>query len=671
MELLRFLGVLRRWWPMLLLGAVAGVVLSILFVDQQPARYQSSTRLLIDQVQAPGPVTLADVQTSQQLTKTYSELLHSRPILTQTIAQFTLPFTPEDLNARLVVSPVRDTQILQVAVSDTDAERATTTVNGLAQVFIKYIQDIRSGKIQASLQQVDRDIESVQAQITDTSSRLNGLRANIDATSSTALELQRLQQLLSQYDQDLRDIRQQSVSISSRINDLRATPQPNAATTNEIDRLQKELAQYDADAQNIRARFTETSTRLDQLRAVPVTGNIAQDDAQRLQEQLAQYQDKYRRLIDARQTITNAKIQNGASVIVTDPAQVPLAPIPSHAQLKLPLAGSIGLLLAFGVVLSIEFFDDRMRDPGEMQQRFGITPLAVLGFRRRGRLPIFRNATRNATIGYTDALRTLRTNLGFVMSDRPVVICITSALEREGKSSVAMNLALLEAETGKRVILIDANLRHPTIHRQLGLANEDGLSTLLSASGDDHEPDLQEGPHGVKVLTSGPVLADPADLLASHRIADLVAMLRTKADIIILDTAAILPVPDTLVLQQLVDGTLLIVDMEHTGRKSIEELIVALELAHAKIIGAVLNKADHRALRRGYQHSPRNDRRHLFAPHPSKPAVTHGENDEDLAHPSENSHPGSDGDREHTPEVSVLGSSVDGDEGQDRDRDHD
>ncbi len=653
MDLLRFLRILRQWWPMLVLGIVAGVVVSLLFVGQQPATYQASTRLLIDQVQAPGPVTLADVQTSQQLTKTYSELVRSKPILTQTIAQYQLPFTPDGLYAKVSVSPVRDTQMLQVNVNDTSAERATAAVNGLAQVFIRYVQDLRSTKTQTAVQQVDRDIDAVQAQITDASARLNRLRANIDATSTTAVEIQQLQQLMSQYDQSLREIRQQSIDLSSRISDLSAASEARATPAGEIDRLKKQLAQYDTDAQDIRARYTQTSNRLDQLRAVPVTGTVAQDDAQRLQEQLTQYQDKYRRLIDARQTIVNAQTQNAASVIVTNPAEVPTAPIPSHAELKLPLAGSIGLLLALTLALVVEYFDDRMHNPAEIQQYFGIVPLATLGFRRRWRLPLLRYATRNTTASHADALRILRTNLGFVLPNRPVVVCVTSALEREGKSMVAMNLALLEAETEKRVILVDANLRHPTLHRQLGLTNTEGLTTFLMTSGQDSEPNLQEGPHGVKVLTSGPVPADPADLFASARMADLIAVLRTKADIILIDTAAVLPVPDTLVLQSQADGTLLIVDMAHTGRKSVAALLSALELSHAKVVGAVMNKADLRVLPRGYHPSHDDARRPQTSSLPPQIDAAHEEGDEALA---------------HTHEASLLGGKADIDEGKDRGR---
>jgi polysaccharide biosynthesis transport protein len=651
MEFVQFLGVLRRWWKVLLLGIIVGVAMSLLFVHEEQPMYQSSTRLFIDQVQVPGPVTLNDVQTSQQLTKTYSELLRSRPILTQTIARLNLPFTPENLDARLIVTPVRDTQILQVSVKDTDAERAATTVNGLSQVFITYVQDLRAGKLQAALQQIDRDIDAVQAQMTDTSSRLNQLRTNIGATSATALELQRLQQVLSQYDQDLRDIRQHSADISSRINDLRTAPGPTTASSAEIQRLQDQLAQYDKDAENIRARYTDTSNRLDQLRNTTVTGPVAQGDAQRLQEQLTQYEDKYRRLIDTRQSITIAQTQNGGSVIVSNPAQIPTAPIPSHAELKLPLAGSIGLLLALAIALLIEYFDDRMRDPSEMRQRFGIVPLAVLGFRRRRRVRMSAKATRNTMVGFEDALRTLRTNLRFMTSNQSAVICITSALDREGKSSVAMNLALLEAETEKRVILIDANFRHPTLHRQLGLTNDEGLSTFLATPQGDHEPTLQDGPHGVKVLTSGPAPPDPCDLLASVRMVELIDMLRARADMIILDTAAILPVPDTLALQQLVDGTLVIVDMRRTGRKTLEELFSALEMARAKILGAVLNKANRRAPRRGYSHASDHDRRYRFGKRPLNPAMPQEQSEEDV---------------DDKRESALLVSKTEGDEGQDR-----
>jgi capsular exopolysaccharide synthesis family protein len=188
-------------------------------------------------------------------------------------------------------------------------------------------------------------------------------------------------------------------------------------------------------------------------------------------------------------------------------------------------------------------------------------------------------------------------------------ICISSAGPREGKSTVAANLAILEAKAGKRVVLIDANLCHPYLHQFFGLHNTSGLSTFLAQAGASVQPPLQNGPYNnIKILPAGslplqddsPTIQIPpagclpstaAELLGSPRMVDLVALLRRQADVVIIDSAPICPTPDTLLLQRAVDGTVLVMDARRTGMKALGDAVSALQHASGTLLGVVLNKA--------------------------------------------------------------------------------
>ncbi len=595
MGLTEYGKIIRRWWWLPVLGALLFATAGYALSARQQPQYLASARLLVNQVQTPGPSSYNDLLTSDKLATTYTQLLQSPSLLDDTVKQVGLPITAETLAKRTSVSVVRATQLIEVTVWDYDPGRAAATANGLAQLFVKRAQELQTSNTQIILQQVDRDLDTTQGQITDTSSRLNQLRTSLDMTSATTLEIQRLQQVLAQYDQDLRDIRARSADASSRLNTLKTTPDPTGALQAEIQRLQDQLTQYDQDTKDIRARYTDTSNQLTTLRAAPIAGSVAQGDAQRLQDQLTQYQTKYTRLLDTRQTITVAQAQGADAVTVADRARIPHAPIAPTPRKNALLGGAIGLLLFAGLALLLDFRDDRIHEPAEAAQTFGVPLLGILGA-SRGNKPLLLTDTELPNVeAFREALRHVRATMDAGLSAGGAAIAISSARSGEGKSVTAANLALLEAQAGKRVLLIDADVRAPRLHTLLGLPNNQGLSAYLARTQHGNQPKFQEGPLGITVLTAGWVLAHLPDLLGSARMVNLIADLRDQFDIILLDTAPVLSAADTLALQQAIDGTVLVVDARRTGTRLVERAITALSGVYGKTLGIILTKDKKRA----------------------------------------------------------------------------
>lgn len=190
-----------------------------------------------------------------------------------------------------------------------------------------------------------------------------------------------------------------------------------------------------------------------------------------------------------------------------------------------------------------------------------------------------------------EAYRSLRTNLEFSSLDHPLrTLLITSAEPDEGKSTILANLGVIYAQTNKNVILVDADLRRPRLHRLFGVSNNTGLSSAL-LNPDDPFPLQETEVAGLKILTSGPLPPNPADLLASRRMDALLKQLQEEADIILLDAPPVIAVTDAAILATKVDGVLLVTSAGHTKREHAQRAKELLTKVNARIVGAVLTNA--------------------------------------------------------------------------------
>ena len=202
----------------------------------------------------------------------------------------------------------------------------------------------------------------------------------------------------------------------------------------------------------------------------------------------------------------------------------------------------------------------------------------------------------------SEAYRTLRTNLEFFSLDEPIrTLVVTSPGAEEGKSTVLANLAVALAQGGKRVILVDCDLRRPTQHTLFGLDNATGLTTMMLDEAAQADPPLRETPvDGLRVLPAGPPPPNPAELLGSRRMKGTLAALLKKADVLLFDAPPVLAVTDALVLAVQTNGVLLVVKAGGTTREHVQQAKERLERVNARIVGAVLNNAPTDAMLQGY-----------------------------------------------------------------------
>jgi len=280
-----------------------------------------------------------------------------------------------------------------------------------------------------------------------------------------------------------------------------------------------------------------------------------------------------------------------SNVSIVDPARIPAKPSKPNIPIYLALSVGCGLFLGFGSAILIDLRDNKIHDISELEAELGKTAFGILpdfDSRRKllpadgdvakvpegghYRLPLL--AIDDPRSPYVEALRALRTALLLSRRDSPPkTVLVTSSLASEGKSTLSINLAILLAQHGKKVLLIDSDLRRPMLNKILGVKSEVGLSSILAGqySGEPSSAmcDLEEVP-GLRVLCAGPVPPYPSELLGSEQLRILLEQWRKEFDFVLFDGAPVLPVTDSVILGGLVDANLLIARYGTTTRQSVE-----------------------------------------------------------------------------------------------------
>lgn len=192
----------------------------------------------------------------------------------------------------------------------------------------------------------------------------------------------------------------------------------------------------------------------------------------------------------------------------------------------------------------------------------------------------------------TEAFRSIRTNLQFMSPDRELkIIMVTGAEAGVGKSTIAANLALTFSMTGEKAFLIDTDMRKPMLHKLFDLPNFQGLSSYLSGKENDIEQLITECKHsGTYLLSSGPIPPNPSEMLNSQRMVRLLNKLREHKGITIIDAPPLLPVTDSVLLSQKIDGVVLVASAGETKKEVYKKGLERLKRVNANVLGSILNK---------------------------------------------------------------------------------
>lgn len=292
---------------------------------------------------------------------------------------------------------------------------------------------------------------------------------------------------------------------------------------------------------------------------------------------------------------------SGRFITLIAPAPLPASPISPNIPQNVLLAAAAGLVFAVGIVLLLEYLDDTLKSPEDIERILHLSTLGSIARIQPLRKPedglITLRQPRSPT---AEDYRILRTNLRYSGVENPGgALLVTSANPGEGKTTTAANLAIALAQAGKRVALLDADMRRPGVHRLFGLSNQLGLSSLFLADAPPVERALQPTPvPGLRVLTAGEQPPNPAEMLESPRMTEVLQTLRSENDLVVVDSPPLLVVADANILASRCSGAMLVVDSGRTRSEAARRVTETLKRSKVKLLGVTLNRVSRR--RSGY-----------------------------------------------------------------------
>lgn len=455
LEIVQFLKIIAKRKGIVVIGTVLCVLLAMIATMYMTPQYDATAKILVAQAQAPlnnqsSSESYQAVLLSQQLAKTFSEIMVSRTLAERVIARLELPLLPDDLMKKVKAQPIRDTQLIILKVTDVNPKRAKDIANTYAEEFIAFIPTTAPGASQMKVSTVES-------------------------------------------------------------------------------------------------------------------------------------------------------------------AVVPLKPVTPKPLLNTILAFMLGLSMSIGFAFVLEKLDVTVKESDMLEQLLGTTSLGLVPKSQQPLLLGDNNAEAS------ESMRRIRTNLQYLNFDQSIrSFAVASPETGDGKTTVASNLAIVFAQAGQNVLLVDCDLRRPSISKVFHLPDARGLSNVLIGAADADSVVLASGVDGLSIITSGPIPPNPADLLHSERMDHLLAKFEGQYDIVILDCPPVLAISDTVILASKADAVLMVSSFGKSKKADMLAARNALAKVGARVLGFVINGA-RISKQNGYYYQPRTSRQALSDAHLNQP----------------------------------------------------
>lgn len=325
-------------------------------------------------------------------------------------------------------------------------------------------------------------------------------------------------------------------------------------------------------------------------------------EAVSLNEKFIQY-GILKREIETNQSLYNSLIQKikeqsvteqvqNINVWVVEKAQTPEFPSKPNKKRNILLGIIMGLFGGVGLAFFLEYLDNTVKTPDDIEERYNIPVLTTISKLKNKNKTSYKMVLDEPSSALAESFKSLRTSIMLSSDSPPKTILVTSMAPKDGKTTVASNLAIVIAGSESSVLLIDCDLRRPMLHEIFGLKNTKGLSTFIAGASDMNNI-IQDVPvKNLSVITSGPTPPNPSELLISKKLKDFIHELKNKFDFVIIDTPPVMSVSDTLIVSKIVDASLIVTRFGKTTYEMMSHGLKSMADIESKVIGTVINAVD-------------------------------------------------------------------------------
>ncbi|SCY73821.1 GumC family protein [Desulfoluna spongiiphila] len=539
----------------------------------------------------------------------------------------------------LKIKPTKDSKIVNISYEFDNPVIASMVVNAFTRAYMDELLEMRmkatgytvewmSKKAEEQRKQLEtaekslnaymrqQDIVAIENNINIGPQRVNELSAKMTVEETRKEELRAISERLRTVtneqalavpavsdDEAIQDIRRDLVKAEQTILEYskkygRKHP-VMIRSTNELDLLQGKLTtETQRVIQSIQNNYEMARENVKNLKSQLLA---AKSEAITLSEKYVQYKilkrdvETYRHLYNAliakiKEQTLSEEVQT-VSVWTVEAAVPPVEPVDTHRARNLLLGVLLGLFGGVGLAFFVEYLDNTVKSVEEAEERFGLPVLSVISQMdaKEGRIEDVLKVAPLSSV--SESYKSLRVALMLTSRDTPPRrILFTSMAPADGKSTTAVNLATALANSGKKVLIIDGDLRKPNLGNLLGLTSEVGLSTYLSGNSDDSVV-INTDVENLHAALAGPVPPLPSELLSSERLKTFLDAMSEIYDMVVIDSPPVMPVSDSLILSQLVDTTVVVVRAGKTSYDMLDRGLKAMEHVGADVKGLVINGA--------------------------------------------------------------------------------
>jgi tyrosine-protein kinase Etk/Wzc len=571
---------------------------------------------------------------------------------------FPLTFRPlstatKDLQSNLAVTPIRNTRLIRLQLTSTHPDEAQRRLSSVITAYQKRKIQQKTQMASRALEFIDQQLAAVDEQMQKAVGELKRFKEEnklVILSESVRVAVDQLAEL-EKSEHELLVLREQSRFLLAALEGQQAIDKESLyALGNSMDQpvlisLANDLSQLQGQRASLRSQYTELHPNVQALdrkisklkgkikaevtllvnsiesqqKALAKEILVAEKRLEKLPEaekhlaeltrQAKVYQDTYSFMLEKKGELQVTRASQIGDIWVVEPAYANPGFVKPRVMLNLVLAVIVGLVLGLGMAFFLDYLDDSVKNAEDIQSVVNLPVLGIIGHQH---LPRERHPSRaphlmlleDSRSQLAESFRTLRTNILFTSVDRPRRLMVfSSPLPEDGKSTCVANLAIALSQMGKKVLLVDSDLRKPALHRVFRCHRSPGLVNVLVE--EDWQKALggaiqRTGTQDLFLLVCGERPPNPNEMLGSEKMGQLIDFLTSRFEFVLFDSPPLLGVSDAVVLAQRLDGVVLVVRGGRTPQPSLKNSVELLTRAQAQVVGIVLNDIDFRRERYYY-----------------------------------------------------------------------